>query len=289
MSPKIANAQITYCWVNSATGKPVTNVVPDRSRPGSDDNHRSIPSSQYGPGADYVRTPDGSWINAATGQSVTNLVPDRSRPGSDDNHRSIPSSQYGVGADYVRVPCPPPQTTSTTPSTSIQYIAGVEAGGAGARAFYDFDSIEPRSWAAGGYFGARVILPGNWFIGGQVGAFGTDLKRDISPGFNVGLEAGIPFDAQVGTTAVTPFSSMPVTIFGFAGPMIGFTRTATAASSEHFMLFGGTIGAGAELNLGNGWAITGRVRYFNLGPGEKKSEGQSVEGFMATGGVAVKF
>src|SRR5438105_4121776 len=38
MSVQPASAQTSYCWINAATGKPVTNVVPDRSRPGSDEN-----------------------------------------------------------------------------------------------------------------------------------------------------------------------------------------------------------------------------------------------------------
>ncbi len=115
-----ASAQTGYCWINAATGQQIANLVPNGSRPGTDDNHRSIPSSSAGSGFDFVRTPDGTWINSATGQPVTNLVPNGSRPGTDDNHRSIPSSSAGPGFDFVRIPCP---VTQTARSSGL-YIGG---------------------------------------------------------------------------------------------------------------------------------------------------------------------
>jgi opacity protein-like surface antigen len=164
---------------------------------------------------------------------------------------------------------------------------GLEGGFAGATASYDDLVIEPRSFVAGAFAGVRVQQPGNWFMGAQVGIFGTDLTKDVGRDFNVGLRVGVPLDVQVGNTMV--LGNTPVTLYVYAGPMLGITRTSLAGVTDHFTLGGATAGIGADVPLGQNWSIGANLRYYNLGPTDLHLEGQHVDGINATLNVKFKF
>jgi hypothetical protein len=132
-----ANAQTAYCWIDAATGRQVTSLVPIGVTQeelyrlqvrGGDINH-----ANGGGGRTYFRQPDGSWIDAATGQQVTSLIPIGVTQeelhrlqvrGGDINH-----ANGGGGRTYVLVPCPPPaQPVQAAPSPLVPLLPNVGIG-----------------------------------------------------------------------------------------------------------------------------------------------------------------
>lgn len=171
--------------------------------------------------------------------------------------------------------------------TGIQTYVGLEVGGGGAKASYDELIIDPKSFVGGAFMGVRIPQPNNWFIGAQAGFFGTDLTREAAPRFEVGLRSGWTLDAQVGKTVRTAWR--PITLYVFAGPMIGRTRTTSAGITDYFTLFGVTAGAGADVKITQHWALGGKVRWFSLDPSDAKSQGQHVDGAIGTVSLMYRF
>jgi opacity protein-like surface antigen len=296
-----ANAQTGNCgWIDAKTGEPYPSgsLVPLGMKEinfQADPNHYTTPS-----GRNFVRDPALGWIDAKTGQPYPSgsLVPLGMREinfQADPNHYTTPS-----GRNFVRVPCPPTSTASSTigsgyrtpgispdGNSGIRFLVNVEGGFAGARAFYDDLSIDPRSFIGGASAGVRSYQPYNMFLGAQVSVLGTDLTREAVPRLTVGLEWGVPVDVQVGRTfqaGATPFA-----VYGFAGPMWGRTRVSEFGNTDYFTLFGVTAGVGLEVQLNQNWSVGAKARGFTLGPSDRRSEGQHVEGGSLTFNVGYAF
>jgi hypothetical protein len=311
-----ANAQTAYCWINAKDGTPVptSDLGPFGSHKDPlDPNHATIngagPATGFPngvPSVTFVRGPDGSWINSKDGTPVptSDLGPFGSHKNPlDPNHATINGAGPAIGfpngvpsVTFVRVPCPPTSTaagTNRTPGISpdgnsgIRLFASVEGGFGGARAFYDDLSIAPRSFIGGASVGLRTYQPYNMFFGAQVSVLGTDLTKEAVPGFSVGMRWGVPVDIQVGRTIQT--GAMPVSVYGFAGPMWGGTRVSSFGTTDYFTLFGATAGVGVDLQLNQNWSVGAKARAFTLSPSDRMSEGQHVQGGSLTFNVSYGF
>jgi hypothetical protein len=186
------------------------------------------------------------------------------------------------GGYYERMPGISPDGNS-----GVRFLVSAEGGFAGARAFYDDLSIDPRSFIGGVSVGVRSYQPNNMFLGAQVGVLGTDLTREAEPGLSVGLRWQVPVDIQVGRTFQT--GAKPVSVYGFVGPMWGVTRVSSFGETEYFTLFGVTAGVGLEMQLNQNWAVGAKARAFTLGPSDRRSDGQHVEGGSVTGSLSYRF
>ncbi|QPF89647.1 outer membrane protein [Bradyrhizobium commune] len=172
-------------------------------------------------------------------------------------------------------------------SSGVRFFVSVEGGFTGAQAHYDELSIDPRSFIGGGSVGVRVAQPNNMFVGAQVSVLGTDLTKEAVPGFSVGLRWGVPVDILIGTTFQN--GSMPVSVYGFAGPMWGRTRVSSAGVTDYFTLVGPTAGIGVDVQLNQNWSVGAKARAFTLGASDRGSEGQHVQGGSLTFSVGYGF
>jgi hypothetical protein len=204
--------------------------------------------------------------------------------------------EYATDLEQLDKPiCPPkgqtmvPRLGDTSPDGNygVRFLVSAEGGFAGARAFYDDLSIDPRSFIGGVSVGVRSYQPNNMFFGAQISVLGTDLTREAVPGLNVGLRWGVPVDIQVGRTFQT--GAKPVSVYGFVGPMWGVTRVSELGNTDYFTLFGVTAGVGLEVQLDQNWAVGAKTRAFTLGPSDRKSDSQHVEGGSVTGSLSYRF
>jgi hypothetical protein len=295
---RTANAQTvgasdSGCWIDSATGQPHV-FSPHSGTLGAQE--RDAHQASYGGHNYFVDPASGSWVDSATGQPHV-FSPHSGTLGAQE--RDAHQASYGGHNYFFRVPCQPPSTASSTiggsylggispdGNSGVRFFVNAEGGFAGAKAFYDDLSIDPRSFIGGASVGVRVYQPYNMFLGAQVSVLGTDLTKEAVPGFSVGLRWGVPVDIQVGRTFQT--GATPFSVYGFAGPMWGGTRVSSFGATDNFTLFGATAGLGLDVYLNQNWSVGAKARAFTLGPSDSRSDGQHVQGGSLTVNVGYRF